>query len=154
GERIAEIQDQITELIAEQVESEMEFEEETAVTIEEMEEELEREMEEMEEDMEEAESEWEEDDSDWSDDDDADWSDDEDDDSEDDDDDFDIRIKRGDINFGHHRRGESRHTSQFVLAFGFNTLIANRDFSTINDSPVRAFNSKSFEWGFTGKQRM
>lgn len=49
---------------------------------------------------------------------------------------------------------ERRTTSQFVLAFGMNNLIDDGDFSTLEDSEIRAWRSRFFEWGVTLKTRI
>jgi len=49
---------------------------------------------------------------------------------------------------------EKRTTSQFVLAFGMNNLIDDGDFSTLEDSEIRAWRSRFFEWGVTFKTRI
>lgn len=59
-----------------------------------------------------------------------------------------------DFDFNFKNRNESRLTSQFVFAFGVNSLIENSDLGTISDSPLRTFDSRFYEYGLTGKYRL
>lgn len=51
-------------------------------------------------------------------------------------------------------RSESRNTSQFVFAWGFNNLMTEDDFSSLQSNDLNSGNSFFTEWGVTWKRRL